>query len=258
MASSAGRVGILGAMASEISALVDEMAVDEAGKSAGFEFWRGRLRERDCLIARCGMGKVAAAACVQRLIDEWNVSSVVLCGLAGGLRGDLRLGDIVVGESYVQHDVDASPIFPRFHIPGLGTDRLAAPAALTAAAFEAARAFATAGLAGSVGGETLARFGIEAPRVFKGLIATGDQFIADATREALRRDLPAALCVEMEGAAVAQVCTLNATPFVVVRVVSDKADAAAAADFSLFVDEVAPAFTRGIVGELLERLPRGG
>jgi adenosylhomocysteine nucleosidase len=224
-------------MEPEVRGLVDAMAVETSGRSAGFDYWQGSLEGHDCIIARCGMGKVSAAAGVQRLIDHFAVRRLVVCGLAGGLQPDLDFGDVAVGERFVQYDLDASPLYPRFEVPGLGMDVFGADMALVERAVAAANR-------------------IEAsPTVHRGLIVTGDQFVKDDKRQELLRDFPEALCVEMEGAAIAQVCYLNDLPFVIVRVISDRADGSAPADFKHFVNEVAPAYTVGIVSELLRRLP---
>jgi adenosylhomocysteine nucleosidase len=230
-------IGLLGAMEPEVRGLVDAMTVEASGRGAGFDYWQGVLAGHECVVARCGMGKVSAAAGVQRLIDQFAISQLVVCGLAGGLQPGLDVGDVVVGERFVQYDLDASPIYPRFEAPGLGIGVFRADAALVE---HAAAAAATIDAA---------------PRVHRGLIVTGDQFVKDARREELLRDFPDALCVEMEGAAIAQVCYLNDLPFVIVRVISDRADGAAPADFKRFVTEVAPAYTVGIVTALLRRLP---
>lgn len=243
-------VGVLGAMEPEVSALTSRMRVERREQSPGLEVWAGSLFGRDCVVARCGMGKVAAAAGVQRLIDLWEVDRVVVCGLAGGLGNGVRLGDVVVGERYLQHDVDASPIFPRYQVPGLGVESFAAAPELVALATQAVEEY----LAGPLPRDRLAAFGIDSPRLLRGLIVTGDRFIRDEGREQLRRELPDALCVEMEGAAIAQVCHANATPFVIVRVISDNADAGAATDFLRFVREVAPDYVLGIVSRLLARM----
>jgi adenosylhomocysteine nucleosidase len=228
------------------------MSVEATGTSAGFQFWSGALAGIDCVVARCGMGKVSAAAGVQRLIDLHAVDCFVVCGLCGGLGEDLAIGDIVVGERFIQHDVDASPIFPRFEVPGLGLTEFRTPPELVQKAASAARRFLDAGFDAV---RDSASFGSEAPRVHAGLIVTGDQFIKDEGRLRLQKLFPDALCVEMEGGAVAQVCHMNALPLVVVRIVSDLADGSAPTDFVRFVEEVAPAYTVGIVSELLPRLP---
>jgi adenosylhomocysteine nucleosidase len=248
------RYGILGAMASEIEALVTAMTRVRHAQRAGYELWTGTLFGRDCVVARCGMGKVAAAATAQHLIDRIAVNRLIVCGLAGGLQQGLRVGDVVVGARYVQHDMDASPIYPRWQLPGLDVTYLEPPPYLLAAGFDAATSFVRTGLE-AIDADARAEFRIEKPRVVSGLIVTGDQFITDSERPQLLKDLPDAACVEMEGAAIAQVCHMNSKPFLVIRVISDSADASAAANFGRFVESVAPHYTLGIVRELLARLP---
>jgi adenosylhomocysteine nucleosidase len=245
------RVGILGAMEPEVRGLVDAMDVEDHGRSAGFDYWLGRLAGRDCVVARCGMGKVSAAAGVQRLIDQFAIDSLAVCGLAGGLRNGLNVGDVVVGQRFVQYDLDASPIYPRFEVPGFGVTYFDADASLVRLAESAALEFAQRH---SGGKEAALALGIAEPAVYRGLIVTGDQFVKDGTRSELVSAFPDALCVEMEGGAIAQVCHLNGVPFVIVRVISDSADANAAVDFKRFVQSIAPAYAVGIVSRLLTRL----
>jgi adenosylhomocysteine nucleosidase len=230
------------------------MEVEQTGRSAGFDWWAGRVAGRDCVLARCGMGKVAAAAAAQRLIDQWQASGIVVCGLAGGLREGLEVGDIVVGERFVQHDLDASPIFPRFEVPGLGMVFFEAAEALVAAAVASSEVAARAVLPSNEAWMRQARL----PSVHRGLVVTGDQFIKDDKRLDLLRDFPDALCVEMEGGAIAQVCHLNDVPFVIVRIISDNSDHSAPVDFTVFAEQIAPTYTVAIVPELLSRLAEDG
>jgi adenosylhomocysteine nucleosidase len=252
MADGTPRIAIIGAMASEIGALRDSMLVEAEGREAGIRWWAGEVAGRRVVLAQGGMGKVAAAACCQHLIDAWNLTAVVVCGLAGGLDDRLRPGDIVVAESLLQHDVDASPIFPRFELPGLEISTLAAPLDFTEAAFAAATGFLNDN---PIAPEVLAANGIAEPRVLRGLIVTGDQFIEANERLPLRAALPDAVCVEMEGGAIAQVCYLNELPYCVVRVMSDNADDEAAFDFVRFLRDIAPSYVHGIVSRLLPLLP---
>jgi adenosylhomocysteine nucleosidase len=246
------RIGILGAMEPEVRGLVLAMQVEETGRSAGFDYWRGSLAGRECVVARCGMGKVSAAAGVQRLIDQFAIDGLIVCGLAGALAEGLRVGDVVVGERFVQHDLDASPIYPRFEVPGLGVTYFDSDAGLAGLAARAASDFVARFLPSVPEARLL---GVKDPRVHRGLIVTGDQFVKDDRRSMLLQDLPEALCVEMEGGAIAQVCHLNGIPFVIVRVISDNADGDAAVDFKRFVESVAPAYAVDIVTRLLVGLP---
>jgi adenosylhomocysteine nucleosidase len=237
----------------ETRALVGAMIGAVLTDRPGYDLWEGDLYGRRCIVARCGMGKVSAAATTQHLVGERNVDPVIVCGMAGGLHPELRLGDVVVGSAYVQHDVDASPIFPRYEVPGLDIDRFIAPRMLVEAGVAAVQAFIDAGLPG-IGMEERRAFGIDKPVVRSGLIATGDQFITETRREALREALPNAMCAEMEGAAIAQVCYMNSGSFLALRIISDNADASAAVDFKRFADDIAPHYTLGIVRELLSRI----
>jgi adenosylhomocysteine nucleosidase len=245
-------IAILGAMPSEVQGLAAAMTVESSGTTAGIPYWAGELGGRRIILARCGMGKVSAAMGVQRLIDEWRVGCLVVCGLAGGLAAGLHVGDIIIGESFVQYDMDASPIVPRFELPGLEITRLQAEAALVSTAEAAAREVA-AELSNAM--PLHSSGGAVEPQVLRGLIATGDQFVKDEQKHAILNDFPDALCVEMEGGAIAQVCYLNGVPFVIVRIISDTADGDAPADFLRFVEEQAPAYTVSIVRRLLPALP---
>ena len=237
----------------ETRALVSNMTDVTLTARPGFDVWDGTLFARRCVVARCGMGKVSAAATTQHLIAGRHVDPVIVCGMAGGLHTDLHLGDVVVGSAYVQHDMDASPIFPRYEAPGLGIERFESPRELVDAGVAAVQAFIDAGLPGVGSGERDA-FGIGKPVVRSGLIATGDQFITEARRGGLLAGLPDALCAEMEGAAIAQVCYMNRGSFLALRIISDHADAAAAVDFKRFAEDIAPYYTLGIVRELLRRI----
>lgn len=235
---------VLGAMEAEVRGLVAHLDLAESGRAAGCDYWLGEFAGRPVVVSRCGMGKVAAAAGVQWVIDRWEPQEVIVCGLAGGLASHVAVGDIVIGESFVQHDLDASPIFPRFEVPGLGIVHFAADPALTQAAYAAA-VRVTVDFAGQTGAT---------PRVRRGLIATGDQFVSSGAREAILADFPAALAVEMEGAAVAQVCHRNDVPCAVVRVISDSADGQAPTDFAAFARDHAARYSVAIVRELLAEL----
>ena len=159
----------------------------------------------------------------------------------------------VVAERLVQHDMDASPLpaFKRFEIPLLG--KIFFEASLCDEAFEAAIHYTQGDFLKDVAAEKRAAFGMDQPRVWRGLIASGDQFLADPRKTAeLRQALPGLLCAEMEGAAVAQVChEMGGIPTAIIRVISDQADHSAAVDFLRFVDDVAEYLTGGIVQSLL-------
>jgi adenosylhomocysteine nucleosidase len=179
----------------------------------------------------------------------------VFTGVAGGVDPALRVGDVVVATRLVQHDLDARPLFARYEIPLLGRTVLDADPTLSAAVRDAARAFLeeVANAPDMPAAAALRAAGVATPRVVEGLVASGDRFFAsDAARSELRRDLPDARCVEMEGAAVAQVCAEHGVPFAVVRTISDAAGDHAAVSFTTFLQAVASTYSLEILRRLLD------
>jgi adenosylhomocysteine nucleosidase len=163
----------------------------------------------------------------------------------------VNVGDVVLARDLLQHDMDASPLFPRFEVPLTGLSRFATDRALSDAVAAAARRCLD-DAATRVGAAHLAAFGVTRPRLHEGLMVSGDRFVAtSAESAALRSELPDALAVEMEGAAVAQVCADFGLPLAVLRTVSDRADDLAHVDFGRFIVEVASVYTRAIVGDWL-------
>ena len=186
-----GRIGVIGAMDSELAALIAALTQPAQETVQGLVFRTGRLGAREVVLVRCGIGKVSAARCTQVLIDRFAPGAVINTGIAGGLASGLAVGDIVVADGLVQHDFDAAPIgFVR------GCVCMGDPGAPTVFAPDAVLSALLAQTAGNA---------IGAQRVHRGLVATGDQFISGAAaKAAIRRAFPAAMAAEMEGGAVAR------------------------------------------------------
>jgi adenosylhomocysteine nucleosidase len=164
----------------------------------------------------------------------------------------VRVGDAVVARELLQHDLDVSPLFPRFEVPHVGRARFETDPALSDT-LAAAALHCLNHAAQRIGEAHLADFGIDSPLLHEGLVISGDRFVATAPESAaLRALLPDALAVEMEGAALAQVCADFGAPFAVVRTVSDRADDSAHVDFNRFIAEVASVYTREIIGTWLD------
>lgn len=230
------RVGILAAMAPELDAvLADFDAAPSAERLFGRTFHCGVLHGHAAVAVIAGIGKTAVAAATTLLIERYRVERVVLIGAAGRVAASLSLGDVVVATELVHHDLDARPIFPRYHVPTLGTSRLATDAALTALALAAADRF----VADDDG---------NAATVRSGLVLSGDRFMSAEAIEELRLRFPDGLAVEMEGAAVAQVCIEAGTPCAIVRAISDDGDADA---FRAFLSRECGRYAAGIVRRLL-------
>lgn len=230
-------LAIVAAMHQELDSVLALMPDEHKQVAAGREFWAGHLHGREVVAVLSRIGKVAAATTATALIERFGVDRIVFTGVAGGLAAGVQVGDVVVADSFLQHDLDASPIFPRHEVPLYGTDRFATDRALSDALAAAARR------------------ALPATKLHRGLVVSGDRFVStSAESRALQQALPDALAVEMEGAAIAQVCHDYGVPFAAVRTISDRADDAAHGDFTRFVEEVASRHSAAIVAALLPAL----
>jgi len=248
------RIGVVGAMSEEIALLRNGLENPQVQTRGMRDYWQGSLFGRSVVLAFSRWGKVASASTVTTLIESFEVDLVVFTGVAGALAPDLDIGDIVIAESLMQHDMDASalPGIKPFEIPLLGVENFPIKKRLVDLATESARRYLTEDLPNDVPSELLHEFGIVQPKVCTGLIITQDQVVGSTEAQSkIKRAIPAALCVEMEGAAVAQVCYEHDVPVAVVRAISDKADHSAVINFPRFVDKVASHFTCGIVREFI-------
>jgi adenosylhomocysteine nucleosidase len=235
-------LAIVAAMPEELAALLPCVEQLQRTQRAGREFHRGRIGGREVVLVLSGIGKVAAAHTSSMLLDHWGASALLFTGVAGGLGAGVKVGDVVVAQQLLQHDMDASPIFPRWQVPGSGRSHFDADTALSAALRAAAA---------EVLGQphpALAAFDIAQPQLHSGLVVSGDRFVSSAAEsQALRDALPQALAVDMESAAVAQVCADFGRPCAVLRSISDRADDSAHIDFPRFLQSVAAPYARDIV-----------
>lgn len=244
---------ILSALPQEQAGLAVQLQDVEVVRYAARDFHLGRWHGRPVVFALARIGKVAAATTAAALIERFGASRIIFTGLAGGLHPDVKVGDTVIGSEFLQHDMDASPLFPRHEVPLYGRARFAADEALTALLLAAARSLPVDRLTDEA---TRQRFGLHAPRIHHGLLISGDRFVSRADEaQQLRSALPDALAVEMEAAAVAQVCHDHGVPFAAVRNISDRADDQAHVDFPAYLEEVAGVQARALIGTLLPLLP---
>ena len=219
-------IGLLGAMPAEIGADLSHLHDFVQTDHGDLTLHRGRWSEQVQLtLAWSGWGKVSAARAATRLLASApDLDLLLFSGVAGAADGALQQWDVVLADAVVQHDMNASPLFPRFTLPPLNRDRLHPDAGWLT--------WAGNGLGEAHASGELDRFG----HLHQGLVATGDQFIGDAqVLSALATSLPGVMAVEMEGAAVAQVAEQEGVPWLVLRVISDGADEAAAQSFEDFV-----------------------
>ena len=249
------RIGIMAALREEIADLLHTMEAVTTQRIGMRDYHQGLLHGRPCVVVLARVGKVAAAATAVTLIREFQVESLVFTGLAGGVAGHVKVGDVVIGATLLQHDMDASPLFPRHEIPLLACSRIATDPGLSQALEAAASAYLAQDWLREISPATRASFGLAEPGVHVGLIVSGDQFINRAAAvQALRQELPDALCVEMEGAAVAQICHEYGARFAIMRTVSDRADDTASHDFNGFLSAVASHYSAGVLRRVLAAL----
>lgn len=210
-------IGVIGAMDEEVSRLKEKMQVEKIEKKAGMEFFQGNLAGKDVVIVKSGIGKVNAGICTQILVDDFAVEAVINTGVAGSLKNEINIGDIVLSSDALQHDMDAT---------GFGYEHGVIPR-MDQSTFVADQKLIT--IAKKVNEEVNSEIG-----TFVGRVVSGDQFISDKAKKEWIVDKFAGYCTEMEGAAIAQAAYLNKIPFLIIRAISDKADNSAEMDYGEF------------------------
>jgi adenosylhomocysteine nucleosidase len=253
-------IGIIGAMQEEIQLLSASMKISETKTIGMREFYIGELFGKDVVLVFSRCGKVAAASTVTTLIEIFKVDLVLFTGVAGGAEKALNIGDIVIADKLVQHDMDASslPGFRKFEIPLLGIDTFKVPEKIVALAKQSALHYISEGMKADVSQSDLEEFSIKTPSVVVGTVASGDIFVADIQKvQSLSNEIQNLMCIEMEGAAVAQVCYEHNVDFIVFRVISDKADDEATINFPKFINNAASHFTRGIIERFIKSITIG-
>lgn len=211
------KIGIIGAMDVEVASLQEAADITKTTKIAEMEFCEGTLGGKDVVIVKCGMGKVNAGICAHTLINDFSCTKIINTGVAGSLDNQIDIGDIVVSTDAVQHDFNVEAIgFQKGEIPYTGLVAFPADEALRAAAVTAVKE--------------------SAPdiHVFEGRVCSGDQFISTKEQKEKIINNFGGMCCEMEGAAIAQTCYLNSTPYVVIRAISDKPDETEIVDYKEF------------------------
>ena len=209
-------IGIIGAMAVEVAHLKEAMQAPQIDVVSGITFYRGRLAGQDVVLAKSGVGKVFAALCAQTMVLNYGVTRFVVSGVAGSLSKDLHIGDVVIATTCVQHDMDTSAVGDTIGmVSGINRIRFEADAA-TVRSLE------------SVCRERHVPY-------TRGIVATGDQFVASAAKERWIADTFGAVASEMESCAVAQVAFVNRVPYAAIRVISDEADGKTPEDYPTFV-----------------------
>lgn len=234
-------IAIIGAMQEETEILTARIEAAQLSQSGGFNFVSGRLAGKEVVLLQCGIGKVNAAVGAALLLERFPIRALINTGSAGGLLAEQKVGDLVVSSAALQHDVDICAFgYEKGQLPGLPAvfpaDLDLAERAETVVAVLKARSALDAGI-----------------NCTRGIIGSGDVFMHEAQRLlALRQDFPGLCAVEMEGAAIAQVCFLFKTPFVILRALSD----IAGQDSPIRFDDFLPVAARNS-SILVEELVKG-
>ncbi len=225
-------LGIIGAMDVEVEKLIEKTALPIKTRIANTDFVCGRVENTEVCIAQCSPGKVNAALCAQIMIDKFGVSSIINTGIGCSLSDSVKIKDVVIADDVCQYDIDTTGCGdPPGYISGLGVIKIKTDALLSDGLKRAAN-----------------RCGVS---VFGGTIASGDTFIS--TRELKEKTASAfgAICGEMEGGAIGQVCYANGVPFAVLRTVSDGGDEASQLDYPIF-KKIAADISTAIITEYLK------
>lgn len=227
------KIGIIGAMELEVEELKSKMEITRREENASMEFLEGMLNGTDVVIVRSGIGKVNAALCTQILCDVFEVTHIINTGVAGSLKNEINIGDIVVSTDALHHDVDVRVFgYPLGEVPQMGCLAFEADEKLSALAVECCKEVNTD------------------ISVYSGRIVSGDQFISDKqVKEHIITNF-GGFCVEMEGASIAHAAYLNHVPFVIIRAISDKADDSAEMDYPTF-EKAAAAHSAALVEHML-------
>lgn len=225
------RIGIIGAMQVETEGLIAEMTDTKTRIVSGVTYTEGVLCGRDVVVATCGVGKVFAAICAEAMILKFGVTALLNTGVAGGLSPMLEVGDVVIADEVVQHDMNTTALGdPRGLLSGINVIKLAADTRLLKALCEATAELGYNGIVGTV--------------------ASGDLFVAEKKiKDKLVAEFDAVAC-EMEGAAIGHVAYVNGVPFAVLRAISDGGDGMEFSEFVTLAAKISVESTKAFLKKL--------
>lgn len=219
-------IGIIAAMDSELSLLLNELEERKEETIYGLVFYSGKLEEKSVVLVKAGIGKVNASRCTQILIDHYNPRYIINTGIAGGVAPSLKVGDVVVANGLLQHDFDVTAFgHAKGYLCTGENDK--EPTVFKSDEFLLNAIFKSA--------ETV----VGRNNVHIGLIATGDQFISSLEKKKELRNEFGVSAAEMEGGAIAQTASMSGVPFAVIRAISDLADGTASSSYTEFEEKAA-------------------
>lgn len=249
-------IGIIGAMTEEINGIINLLTNKEEFEFGMRTYFIGNLNGIKTVVVFSRWGKVSAAATVSTLILKFNVSEIIFTGVAGAINPELNIGDIVIGKRLIQHDFDGRPLIAEFTIPFLNIKYFEIRTKQLEIATKAVKDLINSKNLFSIISEIeLQQFGITQPKLIIGDIASGDKFFANTQeKNVLFEKLPKTVCVEMEGAAVAQVCYEYNIPFTILRTISDTADEKSYIDFPSFIKKISNKYSIEIVKNIFNQI----
>lgn len=208
-------IGIIGAMDIEIEAIKNHMTTIKTENIAHINFYIGKLNGIDCVAAVCGPGKVNAAICTQIMISKFSPKTIINTGVAGALKENIEIGDIVLADSVVQHDMDTSAVGDeKGFISGINIINIPCSKIINNKIISIC--------------EKLNE------HIYIGIIATGDQFISSSEKLSYIKNTFNASACEMEAGSIGHVCYVNNVDFVALRVISDNANSESHIDYNKF------------------------
>jgi adenosylhomocysteine nucleosidase len=219
-------------------------------------YFSGQINGIETVVVFSRWGKVAAATTATTLIHEFKITELLFTGVAGAINSELKIGDIVLGKRLIQHDMDARPLMPQYEIPLLSKTYFETDSKhLDIASKAILSVFENKRLHSVIGEHDLMEFHILHPKLFIGDIGSGDQFFStNEQKHNLNSQLPNVLCVEMEGASVAQVCYEYEIPFSIIRTISDIADETAPIDFPSFIKKISSKYAAEIIKNIYNQM----
>ena len=214
-------IGIIGAMDVEVDGIKKNIENSKTETVSGIEFCVGTINGKDVVVAKSGEGKVNSAMTTQTMIIKYNPEFIINSGVAGGLHPEMKVTDIAIADAVCEHDFDISPLgYKPGFVPMVEAVETECDKALNETIENCAKKVCDSS-------------------IFKGTIASGDQFIASEDQRNRIKSLFGAIAAEMEGGSIGHVCKRNGTKFTVLRVISDNADGSADMSFDVFANKAA-------------------
>ena len=241
-------------MHEEIKTILDNLQNTTTTSKGKRVYYKGILFDKPVVLVFSRWGKVASATTTTQLINDFDLDEIIFTGVAGSVQDHINIGDIIIGHKLYQYDMDASPLIPPLEIPILNRNNFETDVYKRDLLYRSCQKFLK-DFDQVISLNEVKQFQIEQPKVFIEDIASGDQFISSNEQlKPIKKHLPHIACVEMEGAAVAQVCYEYEIPYSIIRTISDKANDNSHIEFQKFAKIVASNYALEIIKNYFELL----